>query len=238
MNRALRKRSLTAMLAIMATAMIGCRDNILDATPDATVSTGTTPPSNSGSPSALPYTITGTLEVNPSFTIPANARLVVMWRVSATSPDYEIMYGQGAIDPANNTFSITFNGPLQDAALNLSDDRTNGVGVGYILLTDDPTLQEGVRMNGNSDRVLGSVDNTCIIYTKGDPKTWGYNASSPRTWLEGSCAGQWLPAFNSGFNMGRGTTINCRFDGFAPASQNGLKLIVDPQFDFHFPNWT
>lgn len=234
MSRALRNRSLTAMLAMMATAMIGCRDNILDTT----AATEATSPSNSGSTSATPYTVTGTLEVNPSFTIPDGARLVVMWRVSATSPDYEIIYGQGTIDRANNTFSITFNGPLQDAALNLSKDRTNGVGVGYLLLTDDPRLQDGVRMDGKNITSYGSVDNTCIIYTKGDPKTWGYNASNPTTWLEGTCAGKWVPAFNSGFNVGRGTEINCRFEGFTPSVPSGLKLIVDPQFDFHFPNWT
>lgn len=232
MNRALKKQSLIAMLAILATLMIGCRDNILDST------TNANPPSNGGTTTTTPYTITGTLEVNPSFTIPDNARLVVMWGISATSPDYEIIYGQGLIDRANKTFSITFNEPLQDAALNLSKDRLNGVGVGYIMLTTDPTLQDGVRLNGNNAQVLGSVDNICIIYTKGDPKTWGYNASNPTTWLEGSCSGQWLPSFNSGFNVGRGIEMNCRFDGFTPVSPNGLKLIVDPRFDFHFPDWT
>lgn len=218
-----------AMLAIMAMVATGCRDTIVEN------AANSTPQSSS---SATPYTITGTLEVNPSFTIPDNARLVVMWRISATSPDYEIIYGQGAIDRSSNTFSITFNGPLPDAALNLSKDRLNGVGVGYLLLTDDPTLQDGVRINGNNSRAIGSVDNTCIIYTKGDPKTWGYNASKPTTWLEGTCSGKWVPLFNSGFNVGRGSDINCRFEGFVPTSPNSLKLIVDPQFDFHFPNWT
>src|SRR3954469_24086123 len=82
-------------------------------------------------------TFTGTTAIRNGTTIPANARVLVLWGVSATSPDYSYVYGSGTIT-SSGAVTLIFNGPPPAAALNVGQ-----VGVGLVIITTDQTLAEG-----------------------------------------------------------------------------------------------
>ena len=90
-------------------------------------------------PSGLstPVTVSGTIENLNGATIPANARVLVVWTVSATSPEYSYVFGSGTID-TGGSFSITFDGPPPSDALNAGQ-----LGVGLVILTTDQSLGTG-----------------------------------------------------------------------------------------------
>src|SRR5687768_4596737 len=65
----------------------------------------------------LPVTFSGTIDIQNGTTVPANARVLVLWGVSAGSPDYSYVFGSGTLG-ANGTFTITFTENPPAAALN------------------------------------------------------------------------------------------------------------------------
>jgi hypothetical protein len=168
-----------------------------------------------------PYTVSGPLENHTGAPLPAGARVVVLWGVSSSDPDYSYVYGHGTIDRATNRFSVTFDGPPPAAALN----QPTGIGVGLVVVTTDASLGDG-RLPGEEDtsKIIGVSGQHAVIYLRDDP------AGAPAPWLR---------KFRRGFSVGQGITIpNSNFDGFAPVAADALKVIVDDLDNISIVNWT
>ena len=121
----------------------------------------------------LPVTISGTIQIRNGSTIPANARVLVLWGVSSGSPDYDYVFGEGTVAPVPGTFSVTFTANPPDAALN------NGtLGVGLVILTTDQALAEGqVPATYQFPGLLGLSEDHSVIFVKSAVSatdlTWG-----------------------------------------------------------------
>lgn len=164
----------------------------------------------------LPATFTGTIEVRNGTTIPSNARVLVLWGVSATSPDYSYVYGSGTI--TNGTFTITFPNNPPTAALNQGQ-----LGVGLIILTTDQNLAEGqVPSTYTYPGLLGFSESHSIIYASG---------------LTGPAASDWPRLFN-GYGAGEVVRSTTTFDSFKVTSSSSLKIVVDDLSKLRAPNWT
>ena len=159
-------------------------------------------------------TVSGVIENRNAATIPANARVVVLWGVSSGSPDYSFVFGTGTVSPGGE-FSITFDGPPPAAALN------NGtLGVGLVLLTSDQSLGEGqVPSNYGFPGVLGLTEDHSIIYRSGAPGI------------------DWAAACPPGYSVGEVQRSNVGFDSFIRVGLDDL-LVVDVIQNLNPPNWT
>ncbi len=176
-------------------------------------------------------TITGSISCRRPIPLPDDARLVVVWSVSSSSPDYGLVFGEGTIDRREKTFSLTMDRDLPAAATNIYPDGMHGFGVGYIILTTNRELRQGEIVHGErwlDGTFYGTIDNTCLIYIMGDPAgVYG-----------DYCSSRWIPNFARGYNVGRGVDLDCRFDGFVPTRRRGLELEIHTDPDaFEFPNW-
>jgi hypothetical protein len=173
------------------------------------------------SPIELPVTVSGPLTNRTGQPIPAGARVVVLWGVSATSPDYSYVYGEGTVDRTTNRFTITFDGNVPSEALN-----NNALGVGLVLLTTDPNLGEGRVPDSytfSPTNTLGVTGQYAVIYVNGDPSALSVD---------------WARAFRRGYNVGRGVDLPGSFDGFAPTGLTSMELIVDDLGSIEVVNWT
>jgi hypothetical protein len=188
-----------AFLATMSLGLPGCSDDPV-------------------SPS-LPVTFSGTIQVMNGTSVPANARVLVFWGVSATSPDYTYVWGSGTLG-TNGAFSITFDEEPPAAALNM-----NELGVGLVVLTTDQNLQEGV-LSASFDRntVIGMSEDHSIIFTKN---------------LDAALLAEvdWPGRFN-GYGLGEVERNDAGFDSFRSVARDALRLIVDDLVNLNPPNWT
>jgi hypothetical protein len=164
-------------------------------------------------------TFTGTTTIRNGTTIPSNARVLVLWGVSATSPDYSYVFGSGTINSAGNV-TITFNGPPPAGALNVGQ-----LGVGLVVITTDQTLAEGVvPANYSFPGVIGLSEDYSIIYTS-------------ELTAETTAAIPWTARFN-GYGLGKVERSTTGFDSFAAVDPSTLKLVIDALANIHVPNWT
>jgi hypothetical protein len=164
------------------------------------------------------FTVTGALDNVAGTSIPSNARVVVAWVVTATSPDYTYIFGEGTV--TGSTFQVTFHDPPPAAALNAGE-----LGVGIVVLTTSAALQPGVHLEDASvdpSELLGATGRYAIIY----------KASEPVAQVD------WGSAFPLGFGVGVGVERPGDFDAFAPVAPNTLELIVDDLVNIDFVNWT
>ena len=157
--------------------------------------------------------------VNPSGKpIPANARVVVGWVVSATGSDYTYLFGEGSL--VGGRFGITFRQPPPDAALNAGQ-----LGVGIVLLTADPAIRPGVHLEDvlvDPAQLLGATGRFAVIYATPD-------AAQARDWAAG---------FETGYGVGVGVERVGDFDAFEPVAPTTMELIVDDLANIDFVNWT
>jgi hypothetical protein len=169
-----------------------------------------------GSSDAL-LTVGGSL-VNPSGKpIPANARVVVGWVVSAGS-DYTYLFGEGSL--VGGRFSIAFRQPPPVEALN-----SGQLGVGIVLLTADPAIRPGVHLEDvlvDPAQLLGATGRFAVIYATPD-------AAQTRDWAAG---------FDTGYGVGVGVERVGDFDAFQPVAPTTMELIVDDLDNIEFVNWT
>lgn len=198
--RTLRMQPSRLLLAAMLPLAMACGDN------------GPTDP-------VTQITFTGTTTIRNGTTIPANARVLVIWGVSATSPDYSYVYGSGTINSAG-AVTLTFNGPPPTAALNLGQ-----LGVGLVIITTDQTLAEGMLpANYTFEGLIGASEDYSIIYTQ--------NVSS-----EVASNITWTTQFN-GYGLGKVVRSSSTFDSFTIADPSTLKLVIDAMANINVPNWT
>lgn len=165
----------------------------------------------------LPVTFSGRFEIQNGTTVPANARVLVLWGVSAGTPDYSYVFGSGTVG-ANGAFTITFNANPPTAALNL-----NQVGVGLVILTTDPSLVEGQLPAGYAfPGLLGMSEDHSIIFTQN---------------LSAELSSEWFGRFN-GYGLGEVERSTTTFDSFRSVARDALRLIVDDRANLRGPNWT
>ncbi len=173
-------------------------------------------------PGTAPFSINGTLKFNKDISIPDDARLIVLWIVSAGNPDYAYVFGEGSISSADNSFQLSFDEAPPAIALN--DGR---LGVGMVFLTTDQGLHQDLLLEGDllSDGFLGAISGKALIYVSGSPDSIEFR--------------EWAGDFESGFNLGKGVEQQSGFDTFAPDDDNNLELLIDDDASaFWFPNWT
>ncbi len=172
-------------------------------------------------PGAL-FTVSGTVRDESDFPIPLGARVLVAWQVSSGSPDYSLVFGEGSLDRDAGAFQLGFFEAPPQEALN-----ANGLGVGVLIVVDDPALGSGDRLEGDEDfaGVLGIAENHAVIYIEGDPA----EIDSPS---------DWVGSFEEGFNVGRGIDLGGPFDGFEPVSPGEIVITLDDLEDLEFVDWT
>jgi hypothetical protein len=164
--------------------------------------------------------VTGTIQNNTQADIPAGARLLVAWVVSATSQDYTFVHGEGTFDAAAGTFRVVLTAP-PPAALN--GER---LGVGVILLTTDASIGEGDDVDDLAEAdIVGAAGLYGVIYIAGTP-------------AEAAGFRDWAADFPAGFGVGVGQTVPGDFDRFVPVDASDVVLIVDDIANIEFVNWT
>ena len=136
----------------------------------------------------LPITVSGVLAGPNAASVPPNARILVVWGVTA-GEDYAYIFGSGTVG-TDGRFTITFNSEPPAEALN------NGrLGVGLLLLTTDQTLGEGRVPDGTPPpAILGLSEDHSVIFAKGT-----------QTQID------WAADFPNGVSRRRGAAIH---DGF------------------------
>ena len=163
-----------------------------------------------------PVTFTGNIQVVNGTTVPANARALVLWGVSAGN-DYSYVWGSGTVG-TNGSVTITFTEEPPLAALN-----GNQLGVGLVILTTDQTLQQGqVPDSYTYPGLIGMSEDYSIIFTKN---------------LSGAIQADWPGRFN-GYGLGEVERNNAGFDSFKSVARDALKVIVDHLANLDPPNWT
>lgn len=165
-------------------------------------------------------TLSGTVNVS---TLPADTKVIVIWSVSSSSPDYAAKFGEGTVD--GSSFTVTFPGPPPAEALN--QWGSGRVGVGYpvvvpasLQLPDGALAEED--MSALEGQLLAVNFRRMILYRSGtvDDPVW---ASS---FAEG--------AFSCGQCVDATEGV---FDSIAPVSCEELTLWP-PELAENSCNWT
>lgn len=166
-------------------------------------------------------TVSGQVEDVPGGTDidnPATAgqRVVVAWVVSATSPDYTYVFGQGALSSNGESFSVRLDTPPPDSALNLG-----WLGVGLIVAVEGPGFEDGDLVPDSGEGIIGLAGRHAIIYI-------GERGQGP----------EWTDDFTEGYSVGVGVDLEGTFDGFAPTEPDDVELIIDDLGNIDIVNWT
>ena len=168
---------------------------------------------------ATEFVVTGPVQNNTQTAIPANARVVVVWVVSAGTPDYGYVFGEGTLDRNAGTYRVQFDGPPPAEALNLGM-----LGVGLVVATTDQSLQNGDVLTDEIDGFVGITAHHAVIFV---------SRRQDATQLL-----DWASAFDNGYSVGVGVEVPGTFDKFVPASPSSAVLIVDDIANIDVVNWT
>ncbi len=140
--------------------------------------------------------------------VPAGSKLVVVWSVSASSPDYVYKWGEGTADAAK--FSVTLMGDPPPEAIN-----AGFAGVGYLLaMPSNFVLPDGQLTSTQADNLfamaLGYSAQHAIIF---HPNT----SQSPYPWSS---------QFSNGYQCAKCAPMGGTFDHWAPTDCANI-IIVD-----------
>jgi len=164
-----------------------------------------------------PVTVSGTISVQNGATVPANARIVILWGVSSGSSDYAYVWGTGTVS-STGAWSVTL--PTEPPAAALNDGR---LGVGLVLLTTDQGLADGqVPDNYAWPGLLGMSEDHSVVFTK--------NVSA-------AMAADWPGRFD-GFGVGLVQRSTTSFDSFTRVGLGDIVIVVDDLANLNPPNWT
>jgi len=167
------------------------------------------------------FSVSGNLNNINNAQLSGNIRVVVFWCISAGSPDYLYVYGEGTFNTNDMTLEIVFeNDPPADALNN------NAYGVGVIALTTDMNLKEGI-LPGDyrfEDSIIGAAGQYGVIFIK------DHEAAAYREWTD---------QFQKGYSIGKGVDVpEPQFDSFEPADPSSVEIIIDDPRNIEFVNWT
>lgn len=195
-----RRALLTVATILVTTVGLGCRD-----------STG----SGDG------FVVTGHIQNNTPNPLPANTRLLAVWGVSAGTPDYSYVFGEGTIDRLRGTFRIEFHQAPPLAALNRA-----ALGVAFLVATTNQSWGDGDSLTSSTgvDEVIGITGQYAVIFVQ------NRDTLPPSTWVD---------AFDDGYSVGVGVKVpNAVFDSFQPTSRSSPLLIIDDLANIDVVNWT
>lgn len=145
--------------------------------------------------------------------VPAS-KVIVIWQVSYTSPDYAYKYGEAAV--TSNSFALSLATPPPTDALN-----AGALGVGLLALVKDTTsLPDGKLTSFPQSEVIGSAPDMALIYRE-----------KP---LSG--APTWVNKFPMGYSCGKVSGKQGSFVTFTPTDCSKLQVTVSS--NPKFPNWT
>ena len=194
----------TRMLFIGSLLVLGCAND-----------KGTTPNPEAG------FVVSGTLRNDKQIQLPENLRVLVFWNVGA-DPDYSYFFGEGTVDTEDMTFEIVFaEDPPSDAL------TVDALGVGYIILTTDLDLEEGIipQEYDFAQDFLGAAGQYVVVFTN--------DKIADLEELE------WSQQFPKGYGVGKGIKIpNSTFDGFESVDPSSVEIIVDDIENIEFVNWS
>ncbi|RKH38823.1 hypothetical protein [Corallococcus sicarius] len=205
----------TALAALILLTTPACDD-----TPSETPDAGTQVP-DSGQPDAgSGFMAGGSLTPGPGKQVPESGKLVVLWSVSSSSPDYLYKFGEGTSSGA--TFALPLPTPPPAEALNQAE-----LGVGLVLLMPTSFSLADGRYEGEDiffDALIGAAGQYAIIYRA--------NAQV--------VAPGWVSLFPVGYSCGKGVEApeGSSFDTFEPVSCASLNITVDDAANIDFVNWT
>ncbi len=158
-------------------------------------------------------------------TVPAGAKVIVIWSVSTTSPDYEYKFGEGTATASG--FTVHFAGtPPADAVNNAGGGLMLGVGT-VVLVSADTTIPDG--------RLATAFDLSTAL---------GASPQGAIIWREGNFSGTgttWPDAFPMSMvtcGACMAATMPMTFDAFTPADCSTLEVMVGDPTTFSFCNWT
>ena len=175
---------------------------------------------STGSGSSGTIVVTGHIQNNTQTTIPANTRLLAVWGVTAGTPDYSYVFGEGTIDRVKGTFRIEFDQAPPPEALN------NGMlGVALLVATTNQSWHDGDILNGSTSvsEVVGLAGWYGVIFVH-------------RT---GAVVPGWVNAFGDGYSVGVGEKVpGAVFDIFKPTNRSSPILIIDDLANIEVVNWT
>jgi hypothetical protein len=166
------------------------------------------------------FVIFGTLTNRTANPIPNGTRLLVAW-AGGGDPDYTYVFGEGTVRTDTNTFELAFTIPPTVTALNSS-----GLGVGFLFLTINTTLQGGSDMEDVPEtEIIGAAEQYAVIYLAHEPA----RVRADR---------EWAGNFHTGYNVGKGIDLPGIFDGFEPVNPSSVEIIVDSLNNLTFVNWS
>jgi hypothetical protein len=166
------------------------------------------------------FVVTGTIQNNTQAPIPPNARVLVAWGVSSTSPDYSYVFGEGTLDAAAGTFQISLDQPPPTQALN-----NDALGVGIIVVTTSQSVVTGDDIGSVPESELIGAAGQYAIISVTDPD----QATQFRSWAD---------QFDAGYGVGVGVEVPGDLDRFDPTSSSSVVLIIDDLANIDFVNWT
>jgi len=149
--------------------------------------------------------------------VPDGSPLQVLWVVSAGSPDYAMVFGEG--ETRGSTFRVQLPGPPPIDALNAGQ-----FGVGVVMLVSERLPQGRLSDSSALDRhVRGLADRFGIIFVR---------QHHPRV--------PWLQHFENGYGCGHGVPAaeGQTFDTFAPVDCGSLLLRLGTMDALDPVNWT
>ncbi|MCA9672102.1 MAG: hypothetical protein KC503_41190 [Myxococcales bacterium] len=171
-----------------------------------------------GDDGATPGLMSGHVLARSGQAQPAHAKVMVLWEVSATSPDYIFKFGEGAV--GGNRFQLHVDTPPLEA---LNDGR---LGVGHLVLFNSTFTTPDGRPDWDvvKSNLIGGAEQYALIYRH--PSTGG---------AEGS---DWWLGFPVGLSCGKVTPPRegSPWVGFEPVDCSTLQVIAAP--DVKLPNWT
>lgn len=168
------------------------------------------------------FVVTGQIQNRTNTPIPAGARLLAVWGVSAGSPDYGYVFGEGTIHRSTGSFYIQFDQPPPLVALN-----NDALGVAILVVTTDQSLEVGdsITSSSQSTGIIGVTAQYAVIFVQN------------RDTLPPS---HWANSFADGYSVGAGVKAlpGDVFDKFVPTSRSSPVLIIDDLGNVEIVNWT
>ncbi len=143
---------------------------------------------------------------------PMSGRLVVLWVVSSSSPDYVYKFGGGA--SAHATYVVSFASDPPQAAIN-----SYGIAVGIVaLLPPTATVPPDGVFTSDIDDLPGFTSLHAVIYRA--------TTATPLPWIG---------PFPQGYSCGRCVEVPNDFDGFEPVECSTVHIELAPD---DVCNWT
>ena len=168
------------------------------------------------------FTISGTLNPVSETTIPGNTRVLVLWTVLSSEPEYLYVFGEGTLDFQNYTFVIHFDGPPPNEVMNQIEDLS--LGYGRVILTSNQKWHGQIFQDSFSrDEILGIAASDLILFIDGNVD------SVPNV--------DWLKNVGQGFSVIREIKASSGSETFELVDPASMHIIIDDLDNIEIADW-